>query len=136
MPGKALGTEPAVIASMAQTRHAFETLLGCCALIVSSCGVEKIQAERNGLDGNLRFAADPYTRVAVGATTDINVERTLDYDAATCVLSATGNCGALEPTLEDIQIVEAGCGDGCVATIKTDGSVGVDVTSSVAGDGA
>jgi len=62
------------------------------------------------------------------------VERTLDYEAATCAFSATGNCGPLEPTLEDIQIVEAGCEDDCVATIKTDGSVGVDVTSSAAGD--
>ena len=60
--------------------------------------------------------------------------RTLDYEAATCAFSATGNCGPLEPTLEDIQIVEAGCGDDCVATIKTDGSVGVDVISSAAGD--
>ncbi|MEO8550788.1 MAG: hypothetical protein ABI678_12470 [Kofleriaceae bacterium] len=119
---------------MQQTRHTFEILTACCALLIAGCGVEKIQADRNGLDGNLRFGADPYARVAVGATTAIDVERTLDYDAATCVLSSTGYCAPLEPTLEPIQIVEAGCGDDCVATIKTDGRVGVDVTSSVAGD--
>ena len=119
---------------MQQTGNTFQKMFACCVLLVAGCGVEKIQADRNGLDGNLRFGSDPYARVAVGATTAIKVERTLDYEVATCAISATGYCEPLEPTLEDIQVVEAGCGENCVATIKTDGGVGVDVTSSAAGD--